>query len=168
MRLLVIISQADPPDVSRIPEEDILGVTVMLLTCSYKGQEFMRVGYYVNNDYINEDLREDPPLGKIRLEAVHRNILADKPRVTRFPIVFQQREADNVAVEVKDDGIVSLLHIANEDHIHGEDQNEDDYEDDASCKEDFLLGGSIPLSIDVIAFPHMCEQKPPLISSMSS
>lgn len=30
--------QADPPEFSRIPPDDIVGVTVILLTCSYKGQ----------------------------------------------------------------------------------------------------------------------------------
>ena len=30
--------QADPPDFSKIPSADIVGVTVILLTCSYKNQ----------------------------------------------------------------------------------------------------------------------------------
>lgn len=79
--------QADPPDPLKIREEDIIGVTVLLLTCSYVGQEFMRVGYYVNNDYEEEQLREEPP-AKLLLDRVQRNILADKPRVTKFPINF--------------------------------------------------------------------------------
>ncbi|KAK8694449.1 hypothetical protein V6N13_072001 [Hibiscus sabdariffa] len=78
---------ADPPDPSRIREEDIIGVTVLLLTCSYLGQEFIRVGYYVNNDYDDEQLREEPP-PKVLIEKVQRNILSDKPRVTKFPINF--------------------------------------------------------------------------------
>jgi histone chaperone ASF1 len=81
------ILQADPPDPSKIREEDIIGVTVLLLTCSYMGQEFMRVGYYVNNDYDDEQLREEPP-AKVLIDRVQRNILADKPRVTKFPINF--------------------------------------------------------------------------------
>lgn len=79
--------QADPPDPSKIREEDIIGVTVLLLTCSYLGQEFIRVGYYVNNDYGDEQLREEPP-PKVLIDRVQRNILADKPRVTKFPINF--------------------------------------------------------------------------------
>ncbi|VAH22467.1 unnamed protein product [Triticum turgidum subsp. durum] len=47
----------------------------------------MRVGYYVNNDYDEEQLREEPP-AKLLLDRVQRNILADKPRVTKFPINF--------------------------------------------------------------------------------
>lgn len=79
--------QADPPDPSKIRDEDIIGVTVLLLTCSYMGQEFVRVGYYVNNDYDDEQLREEPP-PKLLIDRVQRNILADKPRVTKFPINF--------------------------------------------------------------------------------
>lgn len=30
--------QADPPDASLLPQDDIVGVTVLLLTCSYQGQ----------------------------------------------------------------------------------------------------------------------------------
>jgi len=85
----MLMMQAEPPEPEKIPEEDIIGVTVLLLTCSYLGQEFTRVGYYVSNDYIDENLREeDDPPAKVQVHQVQRNILADKPRVTKFPIVF--------------------------------------------------------------------------------
>ncbi|KAL3675114.1 hypothetical protein R1sor_025062 [Riccia sorocarpa] len=86
------IFQADPPKPEKIPEEDIIGVTVLLLTCSYMGQEFLRVGYYVSNDYIDEQLREEPP-AKVIIEKVQRNILSENPRVTKFPIVFNPAPA---------------------------------------------------------------------------
>lgn len=79
------IFEADPPDLKRIPSSDILGVTVILLTCSYDGREFVRVGYYVNNEYDSEELNAEPPARPI-IEKVRRNILAEKPRVTRFTI----------------------------------------------------------------------------------
>ncbi|WOK98012.1 histone chaperone ASF1B [Canna indica] len=88
------VFQADPPDPSKIREEDIIGVTVLLLTCSYMGQEFIRVGYYVNNDYDDEQLREEPP-PRILIDRVQRNILADKPRVTKFPINFHPDPNEN-------------------------------------------------------------------------
>lgn len=53
--------KADPPNVSRIPENDAIGVTVVLLTCSYRGQEFIRVGYFINNEYSDPELRENLP-----------------------------------------------------------------------------------------------------------
>jgi len=46
--------EAPAASFSKIPRQDILGVTVILLTCSYKGSEFIRVGYYVNNEYDGE------------------------------------------------------------------------------------------------------------------
>lgn len=79
------VFQADPPDLSRIPNSEIIGVTVILLTCSYDGREFVRVGYYVNNEYTDETLQENPP-SKPVIEQIRRNILAEKPRVTRFAI----------------------------------------------------------------------------------
>ncbi|XP_073147102.1 probable histone chaperone ASF1A [Henckelia pumila] len=91
------VFQADPPDPSKIREEDIIGVTVLLLTCSYQGQEFVRVGYYVNNDYADEQLREEPPQ-KVLFDKIQRNILADKPRVTKFPINFHPENNGNEEV----------------------------------------------------------------------
>ena len=38
-----------------------MGVTVVLLTCSYKGNEFVRVGFYVNNEYSDPELAENMP-----------------------------------------------------------------------------------------------------------
>ena len=79
------IFEADPPDLKRIPASEILGVTVILLTCSYDNREFVRVGYYVNNEYDSEELNAEPPSKPI-IERVRRNVLAEKPRVTRFAI----------------------------------------------------------------------------------
>ena len=79
------IFEADPPNLSRLPSTEILGVTVILLTCSYDDREFVRVGYYVNNEYDSEELNNDPPAKPI-IDRVRRNILAEKPRVTRFAI----------------------------------------------------------------------------------
>lgn len=77
--------EAAAPSPSKIPPEDLLGVTVILLTASYRDQEFIRVGYYVNNAYETEELRENPP-EKVDLTQVRREVLVSKPRVTRFNI----------------------------------------------------------------------------------
>ncbi|KAL1964084.1 hypothetical protein VTN77DRAFT_7502 [Rasamsonia byssochlamydoides] len=86
------IFEADPPDLKRIPTSEILGVTVILLTCSYDGREFVRVGYYVNNEYDSDELNADPPAKPI-IERVRRNVLAEKPRVTRFAIKWDSEES---------------------------------------------------------------------------
>lgn len=92
------VFQADPPDVGRIPLQDAVGVTVVLLTCGYKNQEFMRVGYYVNNEYGDPELKETPP-SVPDYTKLQRNILATCPRVTRFRIDWSDAgdNSENVA-----------------------------------------------------------------------
>ncbi|KAF2033376.1 histone deposition protein Asf1 [Setomelanomma holmii] len=86
------IFRADPPDLSRIPNSEIIGVTVILLSCSYEDREFVRVGYYVNNEYTDEALALEPPAKPV-IEKVQRQILAEKPRVTRFAIKWDSEES---------------------------------------------------------------------------
>jgi histone chaperone ASF1 len=86
------VFEADPPNTTRIPATDILGVTVILLSCSYDDREFVRVGYYVNNEYVDPTMNEEPP-AKPDMDKIRRNILADKPRVTRFQIKWDSEES---------------------------------------------------------------------------
>ena len=78
------VLQAAAPDYSLIQQEDLIGVTVVLVTCSFKDQEFIRIGYYVNNEYPDYD-PENPPTA-IEVTKLFRTILADQPRVTRFNV----------------------------------------------------------------------------------
>eukprot|EP01006_Ploeotia_vitrea_P028799 TRINITY_DN61432_c0_g1_i1.p2 TRINITY_DN61432_c0_g1~~TRINITY_DN61432_c0_g1_i1.p2 ORF type:complete len:173 (-),score=94.82 TRINITY_DN61432_c0_g1_i1:11-490(-) len=82
------IFTAPAPNPNRIPASELLGVTVMLLTCSYREKEFIRVGYYVNNWYSDPALQEAPPAEPTpeMISTLCRSVLADKPRVTRFAI----------------------------------------------------------------------------------
>lgn len=107
------VLQADAPDPTKLATEDLLGVTVVLVTCSYREREFCRVGYYVNNEYHDPNAPSPPPVAAgaapgdgsggsgdaageppsppplpnpIPIEHIQRQILADKPRVTKFPI----------------------------------------------------------------------------------
>ncbi|CAO1634520.1 unnamed protein product [Sympodiomycopsis kandeliae] len=84
--------EAEAPSPSKLPAEDLLGVTVILLTGSYRDQEFIRVGYYVNNEYETEELKENPP-EKVDLAKVRREVLVTKPRVTRFNIKWDSTSA---------------------------------------------------------------------------
>lgn len=90
----IFVFQADPPDVTRIPEHDAVGVTIILLTCSYRGQEFVRVGYFINNEYSDPELKEMPP-AKPQFDKLQRNILDTKPRVTRFKINWEDAVGNN-------------------------------------------------------------------------
>lgn len=60
---------------------------MLLLVCSYLEQEFIRIGYYIDNDYEDPLLIETPP-EKVDQALLKRNILANKPRVTRFNIIW--------------------------------------------------------------------------------
>lgn len=97
------ILTADAPSPDLIPAKELVSVTVILLSCSYKEREFIRVGYYVNNEYETEELRENPP-NKVQVEHITRNILAEKPRVTKFNIVWDNEDnADEYPPEQADE-----------------------------------------------------------------
>jgi len=104
------VFEADPPDPTKIPEHYALGATAVLLICSYLGNKFSRVGYYVNNDYIDPELRETPP-DIIQFDKVERNILASNPRVTRFKIEWgdeseEESGCTDALVEISEDPMV--------------------------------------------------------------
>lgn len=74
-------------------------------------QEFVRIGYYVNNEYDDEVLKETPP-EEIAYDRIVRNVLSDKPRVTRIPIKWDSTDeigpppegTDGVEEEMEMDG----------------------------------------------------------------
>lgn len=88
------VLQADAPDISQIPQDDILGVTVVLVTCSYREKEFVRVGYYVNNEYTEPYDEEVGPQKPLDMSKVQRCVLSDKPRVTRFPVQWGDKDEE--------------------------------------------------------------------------
>eukprot|EP00041_Stephanoeca_diplocostata_P022315 m.531252 g.531252 ORF g.531252 m.531252 type:complete len:216 (+) comp22030_c0_seq1:216-863(+) len=103
--------EAPPPDWTKLPPLEICGVTVVLVTCAYKNNEFVRVGYYVNNDYIDAELRENRPekiVPQTMVEKLGREILAARPRVTRYTIPWE----DAVAVAPVHSGPVPGLDTA--------------------------------------------------------
>ena len=90
----------EAPDITKIPESEVLGVTAIILCCSYNNQEFFRCGYYLNNIYDNEEMNMNPP-EKVDKDRIIRSLLADKPRITRFDIDWDNENIDNVNNENK-------------------------------------------------------------------
>jgi histone chaperone ASF1 len=76
--------EGSPPSPQSIPPGDVLGVAALILTGSYRDQEFVRVGYYQYTEYDNEEMKLTPP-DKIQFDKLVRDI-SSKPRVTRFQI----------------------------------------------------------------------------------
>jgi len=79
--------EATPPDTEKLPRkaEDVIGLTLIMLTCSYRTKEFIRIGYYVNVQYTEKELEDNPP-EQPNFSKMQREIMADKSRVTKFPI----------------------------------------------------------------------------------
>jgi len=88
--------QSPPPDLTQIPISDLVELTALLLICSYKNREFIRVGYYVRNTFNDLPLGEDGnPIYPTEIDPskMTRYILADEPRVTRIHIPWDNDEA---------------------------------------------------------------------------
>ena len=122
--------KADAPSPELIPASELVSVTVIILSCSYNDKEFVRVGYYVNNEYDTEELRENPP-AKVQIDHVVRNILAEKPRVTRFNIVWDNEDgsAEQYPPEQPEDE-------EEEEEEEDEEEEEEDEEEDEEDEED--------------------------------
>jgi len=101
------------PDPKKIPKEDVLGVAALILTGSYKEQEFVRVGYYQNTEWEAEDggmptrtgdvdadkekeRREKEKERPLEFDKLVRDI-NNKPRVTRFQIKWDVLQQPNLA-----------------------------------------------------------------------
>ncbi|KAM3872760.1 histone chaperone asf1b-B-like [Diretmus argenteus] len=83
----MLVFQADAPNTDLIPESDAVGNTVVLITCTYRGQKFIHIGFFVNIEYTEPELRENPPI-EPDYTQLQRNILAN-PLVSRFPINWE-------------------------------------------------------------------------------
>jgi histone chaperone ASF1 len=165
------VLQADPPDISQIPEGDVLGVTVVLVTCSYREREFVRVGYYVNNEYAEPYDEDAGPPRPLDMNKVRRAVLADKPRVTRFPIQWGDGR-DEVPVVLaasgqsssidNDDGRDDAIPTEDDDNDEGmtyeemaagegeeEEDDDDDDDDDVSLEgKDMIMGNLITTAME--------------------
>ena len=145
------VLQATAPDCSLIQQEDLIGVTVVLVTCSFKDQEFIRIGYYVNNEYPDYD-PENPPT-TIEVTRLFRTILADQPRVTRFNIdwtgkgtIDQPILTEGMMDENDENEEVMAIDQDDEEEDDEEDEGDDneevDLEDEEGGDEGDILNGS--------------------------
>lgn len=145
--------QADPPSPELIPASELVSVTVILLSCSYADREFVRVGYYVNNEYDSEELRENPP-AKVQVEHVVRNILAEKPRVTRFNIVWDNEGSNpdeyppNQEINDEEEEEEENEEEEEDEELDVEGENEDEEEDLNDAEEDIEEDGEEDIEID--------------------
>lgn len=140
------ILQTPSPNPSLIPNQDLIGVTVILLSCAYLNQKFVQIGYFVNNEYADPFEPENYP-NPVDIAKLGRNILADEPRVTRFPIDWtgtnpavtiidgntEDEDAAATALMGEFDGMDMEVMDDDEDE---EDDEEDDEEEDVNAEVD--------------------------------
>lgn len=95
--------ESNAPNPHLIPsKDDLFGVTAIIITISFRKQEFFRCGYYVYNNYVEEELLlNDPP--EVLLDRIQRNILSDKPRITRYNIDWGLNEEAEKALYLGQD-----------------------------------------------------------------
>lgn len=74
--------------------KDLLGVTAMMITTSYKGKEFFRVGYYIYNSLPDLDQADGIIAPQIDVSQIQRSILVDKPKIINNPIDWEEQEKD--------------------------------------------------------------------------
>ena len=120
------------PNVQRIPNiTDLVGVTVILITCSYKEREFVRIGYYVNNDY-DTPLDPDNLPTDIDVSRLRRMILSEEPRVTRLPIDWSGSGGDGLMDSAEAEAEAAEYDQMNEDMEQegGEGMDEEDSVDE--------------------------------------
>jgi len=91
------VLEAPGPNPSLIPTAEVVGVTVILITCSYREQEFVRIGYYINNEYHSEEMRENPPETP-QIEQLRRSVCL-QPRVTRMVIAWDGKDENTPVPE---------------------------------------------------------------------
>lgn len=89
----VHVCSAEAPDPATIPPTDLVGVTVTLITCCYKQREFIRVGYYVNNEHNDPAVNAEIQVRFFRLLSFRRGLcdfcfLHSREFLASVPIAF--------------------------------------------------------------------------------
>uniref|UniRef100_A0A1I7T3P7 Histone chaperone n=1 Tax=Caenorhabditis tropicalis TaxID=1561998 RepID=A0A1I7T3P7_9PELO len=129
------VFDADHPDINKIPVDD-LGVSVLLLRCKYNDQEFINMGWFVANEYTDEELKENPPAQPI-VEKLTRKVETEDLRVTTFPIRWT--DEDPVAEEPAEGEGDRVF--AEEDLMPLNDEGGEEEEDDDDDEDDMEGGG---------------------------
>lgn len=83
-----------PPNPKLVPDSDVLGVTVLLISFSYCGEQFLKVGYYVQTAYFDDDLNANATPQNIHYDMLGRNLLMSKPAITPSAIEWDGVAAD--------------------------------------------------------------------------
>ncbi|KAH9601194.1 Histone chaperone ASF1-like [Trypanosoma melophagium] len=81
--------ECDPPRAELVPPAELLGVTILVISFQYRGQEFLRVGYYTQVAYFDPHLNQLPPPHP-QEDLLGRFIAMPRPTVTVTPIAWDK------------------------------------------------------------------------------
>lgn len=87
------VFQSNPVDTKRLTARDV-GTTGVLLTCSYRDQMFVSVGYYVTNAYDDAELVDSPP-DSIVVPKLSRTVQEARVRVFHANISWDRDDGDD-------------------------------------------------------------------------
>jgi histone chaperone ASF1 len=115
---------------------------------NYLDQEFVRIGYFVNNDYSDPFEPENYP-NPVDINLLFRSILANEPRVTRYAIDWTGHAPVGAPLEAIQDGEVPSVNPDDEEEEMGE---EDDYvETDEDEEEEEEEEGDVDIDLEADA-----------------
>uniref|UniRef100_A0AC35EYU0 Uncharacterized protein n=1 Tax=Panagrolaimus sp. PS1159 TaxID=55785 RepID=A0AC35EYU0_9BILA len=136
--------EADAPDDSKIPPENIQDITLLLLKCLYDGKMFSKIGWFVTNEYVDdEELQMNKPAKPI-LEKLKRQIQTDDVRVTNYTCAW--REEEPPVIENFDDGEIAFT--TGEEPVSEEEETDEDEDDDDEGEKD--LAAEVSQDVDML------------------
>jgi histone chaperone ASF1 len=125
------------PNLYLVKKEDQLDVGAVYISGLYKGQEFVRIGYYVKHEYLAGSVAVDPVTGDeilpevLQMDKVVRRVDAGNPRVTRFVIKWDDAETDPLQPPPVTYGDMEMDEPSEEEEDEEEEEEEEE-EDDIS------------------------------------
>ena len=117
---------------------------MVLLTYSYRDQEFVRVAYFINNECNDQELRKKTT-SKPLFHQITRNILASKRRVTRFKINLDDTLANVVPSNGMEEDGVDMENGAT---------NDGQTDEASSTRAEGLMAGMVAPDENSMAFPR--------------
>lgn len=96
-----ITVEVDPPVVEKIPREDFVGVTAIMLKAFYSGQLFNKISWYCAVEYTDPELIENKPEIPV-VEKLQRRVVFDEPRNVIYNIKWREDDVEDEVVTTEE------------------------------------------------------------------
>uniref|UniRef100_A0A0N5BWZ5 Histone chaperone asf1 n=1 Tax=Strongyloides papillosus TaxID=174720 RepID=A0A0N5BWZ5_STREA len=96
-----ITIEVDPPVADKIPKEDFVGVTAIMLKAFYNGQLFNKISWYCAIEYTDPELIENQPETPV-IEKLQRRVVFDEPRNVIYNIKWKENEEEEEVVPTEE------------------------------------------------------------------